>query len=175
MADFYQKITEGQGAVEDVIRKIPGFKGYFEKQDRRAADRILREHLVRVFEEEQREFNRIQLMVIQSGGIDKMEQIQRIDTMMRTFIDRIESAAGGYSGVFDAVKIDEEALARVYAFDNALLTYEDQFKTGLSQLEGAIGTETLGSVIQQLEMIVRDANSTILGRAEAMQGLSEAV
>lgn len=175
MADFYQKITEGQGAVEDLIRKIPGFKGYFEKQDRRAADRILREHLVRVFEDQQREFNRIQQSVIQSGAIDKMEQIQRIDTMMRTFIDRIESAAGGYSGVFDAVKVDEDALARVYAFDNALLTYQGQFAAGLEQLEQAIGTETLGSVIQQLEMVVRDANSTFLSRDEAMRGLASAV
>ena len=43
MPDFYQKIQADQGAVEDLVRQIPGFKGYFEKQDRRAADRLLRD------------------------------------------------------------------------------------------------------------------------------------
>jgi hypothetical protein len=112
---------------------------------------------------------------VQAGGIDKMEQVQRIDTMMRTFIDRIEGAGGGYAGLFDAVKVDEDALARVYAFDNALLTYQDQFAAGLEQLGQAIGTEALGSVLQQLEMVVRDANDTFLSRDEALKGLASAV
>ena len=52
MADFFQKITEHQGTVEDVMRKIPGFKGYLELEDRRDADRLLREQLARSFEEQ---------------------------------------------------------------------------------------------------------------------------
>jgi hypothetical protein len=69
MADFFQKVTENQGTVEDLIRKIPGFKGYFEKEDRRAADGLLREQLVRQFEEVRTEFTRLQRELIDSGGI----------------------------------------------------------------------------------------------------------
>jgi hypothetical protein len=46
---FFTRIAEGQGTIEDVARKLPGFKGYLAKQDRRAADRLLREHIVLVF------------------------------------------------------------------------------------------------------------------------------
>ena len=175
MADFYQKIADMQGSVEELIRKIPGFKGYFEKQDRRAADRLLREHLVRVFEEQLGEFTRLQKRLIDAGGIMYMERVQSIDTKLRTFIDRIESAASGYAGLFDAVKIEEDALARVYAFDNALLIYQDQFAAGLERFAEALGTDEVVGVLIQFDDIVTEANNTFKRRVEAMQGLQDAV
>ncbi|HEC22893.1 MAG TPA: hypothetical protein ENI95_08250 [Chloroflexi bacterium] len=175
MTDFFQRVTEEQGSLEELARKLPGFKGYFAKQDRRAADRLLREHLVRVFEEQLGEFTRLQKQLIDSGGIMYMERVQGIDTKLRTFIDRIESAAQGYAGIFDAVKIREDALDRVYAFDHALLAYKDQLVEGLRQLSEAIGTEEVGSVLTQLDALVTEANNTFKRRVEAMRGLQESV
>jgi hypothetical protein len=175
MADFYQKIVEMQGGVEDLVRKVPGFKGYFEKQDRRKADRLLREQLARVFEEQLGEFGRLQKQLINAGGIGYMERVQSIDTRMRTFIDRIESAAQGYAGLFDAVKVKEDALQRVYAFDSALLVYQDQFAAGLENFAEAIGTEELDGVLMQLDDLVTEMNNTFKRRVEAMQGLQDAV
>ncbi len=172
MTDFYQKITNVQGTLEDVVRRIPGFRGYFERQDRRAADRLLREHLVRVFEEQLGEFSRLQQQLVAMGGLTHMERVQAIDTQLRTFIDRIRTAPQGYAGVFDSVKITPDSLASVYAFDNALLAYQDQFSAGLQELAGAIGSaEALAGVLEQLESIVREANNAFRRRVETLQGL----
>jgi hypothetical protein len=180
MTDFYQKVTDMQGTVEDLVRKVPGFKGYFEMQDRRAADRLLREHLVTVFEQELNEFVRLQKELLDiPGGIGFMERVQGIQTKMQTFIDRIESAAEGYAGVFDAAKVDQAALDRVYAFDNTLLVYQQQFSTGLEELNTAITGEQEGAeiknVLRQLDDIVTEANNTFKFRTEAMRGLQESV
>ena len=174
MPDFYQKITDMQGGVEDLARMVPGLKEVFEKQDRRAADRLLREYLVREFEEQLSEFTRVQRRIVDQGGIMYMERVQAIDGKMRTFIDRIASAAAGYSGVFDAVKVNAEALERVYAFDNALLAYRDQFATGIQALEEAAGTEGIDDVLFQLEQVVSEANNTFKRRVEALQGSADA-
>jgi hypothetical protein len=173
MVDFFQKIVQDQGSVEDLVRKIPGFKGYFEKQDRRAADRLLREHLVKGFEQQLEEFGRLQRELVASGGLKYMERVQTIDTKMRTFIDRIESAPQGYAGLFDAIKVREEALARVYAFDYALLAYQDQLAQGLSALEDSLGGESVEAVLKQLDKVVREASKALDKRSEVMQGLSE--
>jgi len=169
MADFFRRITEEQGTLEDLARKIPGFKGYFEREDRRAADRLLREHLVRVFSELLAEFGRLQNEILNTGGIGYMERAQAVDAKLRTFIDRIESAPQGYAGLFDAIKVREEALARLYAFDNALLTYQEQFAAGLEQLEAAIGSGEVEGVLRQLDSVVTEANNTFKRRIEAMQ------
>jgi len=178
MPDFYQKIQADQGAVEDLVRQIPGFKGYFEKQDRRAADRLLRDHLVRVFEEQLGAFTGLQRELIDSpGGIMHMERVQNITTKLQTFIDRIGSAAQGYAGLFDATKVNEDELARLYAFDSALLQYQAQFEEGLGALEAAIGNDEVDmkNVLRQLDSIVTDANDTFKRRGEAMHELQDSV
>ncbi len=175
MPDFFQKITEQQGTIEEIARKIPGFKGYLENNDRRDADRMLRETLVRGLEEQHREFTSVQKDIVTSGGIAHMETLSSIDSRMRMFIDRIESAAQGYAGLFDAVKVKAEQLDNLYAFDNTLLVYIDQFRDGLAALKDSIGTDALGEVIKQLDALVDEANNTFKRRVEAMQGLQDAV
>jgi hypothetical protein len=169
MADFYQKITDMQGSVEDLIRKVPGFKGYFELEDRREADRLLRKHISQRFEELLSEFTRVEQQMISKSGLQYMERIQGIDTKLRTFIDRIDTAARGYAGVFDAIKVNEEALARLYAFDNALLTYQDQFAQGVQQLDTA-GAEGIEAILTQLDKVITEANNTFNHRSEAISG-----
>ena len=173
---FFAKIEEGQGTIEDVVRKIPGFNGYLAKQDRRAADRLLREHIVTVFEEQQREFTRLQNRLVDSGGIMYMERVSRIDNVLQTFIDRIRTAPQGYAGLFDAVKIRESELDRVYAFDNGLLVYSEQIEAGLERFGEAIeGNENVEDVLDQLEGVVREAGDLFRRRVEVMRGLDQAV
>jgi hypothetical protein len=172
---FFSKIVEGQGTIEDVVRKIPGFKGYLARQDRREADRLLREHIVLVFEERLREFTRLQNRLVDSGGIMYMEQVSRIDTALQTFIDRVRTAQQGYAGLFDAIKIREEALDRVYAFDNGLLVYSEQIAAGLKRLGDVIGGDGIGEVLDQLDEAVNEVAELFKRRAEAMKGLDQAV
>lgn len=171
MTDFYQKISEESGSLEDLARKMPGFGGYLKRNDRRAADRLLRERLVRVFEEQLTRFTRLQRDLVEAGGLRYMERVQSIDTGLRTFIDRVKTASSGYAGAFDAIKVDEEDIQKLYAFDNALLTYQDQLVAGLNQLEESIGTDGVAGVLRQLESVVADANNTFKRRAEALQTL----
>jgi hypothetical protein len=172
---FFTRIVENQGTIEDVARKLPGFRGYFSKQDRRAADRLLREHIVLVFEGLLREFTQLQNQMVDSGGLKYMEQARRIDTVLQTFIDRVRTAPEGYAGLFDAVKIREGELDKVYAFDNGLLVYSDQITAGLKRLEDAIGGDGLGAVLDQLDEAVRAVAELFRQRTEAMKGLDQAV
>ena len=47
-------------------------------------------------------------------------------SQLRTFIDKISTAARGYSGLFDAVKINEKELEAIYQFDVAFFDLGDQ-------------------------------------------------
>src|SRR5687767_10446834 len=107
MTDFFQTTTDIKTTLEDIFRTVHSFSGYLEKQDRRAADELLRKHLVRVFEEQLTEFDRVKQRLMSASGLTYMERVQGIDTKLRTFIDRIQTAARGYAGVFDAVKVKE--------------------------------------------------------------------
>lgn len=172
MADFYQEIQNDQDSLEELVRKLPGFKGYLAKEDRRAADRLLREHLVRVFEEQRDAFTRLQRDLIDAGRLDVMEQVQHIDVKLSSFIDRIRTASQGYAGLFDAIKFQEDDLQRLYGFDYALLGYQDQLQAGLHGLADAIPSdEDVKPILRQIEDIIVEATNTFKRRADDIQSL----
>ena len=175
MSDFYKRITDMQGSVESIVRKVPGFKGYFERQDRRAADKLLRDKLVREFQAQLADFSRLQVKLVDSGGMKYMSRVQSVNTRLQTLIDKIESAPQGYAGLFDATKVSEDTLRGVYALDNGMLTYEDQLATGLKSFGDAIGTDAVSGVLDQLDALITEMTNTFAKRVDAMQGLAQAV
>jgi hypothetical protein len=89
---------------------------------------------------------------------------------LRQFIDRIRTAAYGYSGLFDAVKINEAELAKVYQYDLALLQSVDDVAKAVDNLETAIGTDGLPAAIRQLTTLAQQAVVAFNKRAEVMIG-----
>jgi hypothetical protein len=43
MSDLFERITSQQDVIKKLFAKIPGFKGYVERVDRRNADQLLRD------------------------------------------------------------------------------------------------------------------------------------
>ena len=58
-------------------------------------------------------FRRLQREFINSGDIGYVDDLEAAAIKLRTFADRVRRATRGYSGLFDAVKINEEELGRV--------------------------------------------------------------
>jgi endonuclease/exonuclease/phosphatase (EEP) superfamily protein YafD len=51
MSDLFDKVTSQMDFVKKLATHIPGFSGYVERQNRRAADKLLRETVANRFEE----------------------------------------------------------------------------------------------------------------------------
>ena len=49
MDDFFQKVTSMQDPFKKLASYIPGFGGYVERQNRRDADKLLRDTVARRF------------------------------------------------------------------------------------------------------------------------------
>ncbi len=45
MSDLYDQIVNQRGSFEQLLARLPGFRGYVDKGARRTADRMLRDHL----------------------------------------------------------------------------------------------------------------------------------
>ncbi len=62
---------------------------------------------------------------------------------LRTFADRIRRATRGYSGLFDAVKINEEELGLLYKYDSQMLDLVDEVSRAVDNVEVSIGSDGL--------------------------------
>lgn len=145
------KARSGQRFLEQIVGAIPGFKGYHEKELRRDADRIEREHLASQLETCKRTLDMIANDVTRSGSLDAINDVETARKRLDKVVARIRYADRGYAGFFDAIKVDEAMLERVYQFDLGLI--EDvrsiraasdsagaaDVKAGLAALIAAIG------------------------------------
>jgi hypothetical protein len=115
------KARGGQNALERIANAIPGFRGYREKDLRRDADRLEREHLAGQLETCKKGLDQTAAALTRSGSLDGINDVETARKRLDKVIARIRYADRGYSGFFDAVKVDEATLARVYEFDGGLV------------------------------------------------------
>ncbi|MBI5825733.1 MAG: hypothetical protein HZB18_17025 [Chloroflexi bacterium] len=171
MSDFFEKVSSQVDPFKKLLSYIPGFSGYIERQNRRDADKILRETVARRFEEHWGRASNLQVEMVSGGMIKYVDDMEKAALALRTFIDKINTAARGYSGLFDAVKINEKELEAIYQFDTAFFDLGDQVGSALGNVEASLADETaLPAAIRNLTTLARLAVETFERRSEIVTG-----
>jgi hypothetical protein len=123
----------GQNFLEQIVNLIPGFGGYRDKELRRDADRLEREHIAARLEECKRPLNDIAAALTRSGGLEAINDVESAKKRLDKVIARIRYADRGYAGFFDTIKVDDTVLARVYEFDLSLLQQTETARQAIGQ------------------------------------------
>jgi hypothetical protein len=168
MADILGSITNARGLLEKIASKIPGFGGYMEKETRRTADKLLRETIASRYGDQLSRVSALQAQLVQSGGIEYVDDLQNAAIRLQRFIDTVKTAAYGYAGFFDAVKVKEDELAKLYAFDNALLDNATKITALVDAVEAALAGEGLPAAIKALTAAVAECNAAFERRKEVL-------
>jgi hypothetical protein len=160
VTDLYRKIIADRSGLEKIVARIPGFRGYKEMSARREADRMIREHVVQALKEQMQRLVAIEKKAMSGGNLSFVGKSKSAKTNYQTFIDRVQTAAPGYSGFYSANKVGSEELERVYAFDAALIKYADEMRGILDALDHALTQkEKVDETLTALESLVIDANA----------------
>jgi hypothetical protein len=149
-----------------ILGKIPGFSGYVERQTRRDSDKLLRETVASRFEEQWQRISGIQRDFISQGEISYVDDLEAAAIQLRTFADRIRRATRGYSGLFDAVKINEAELTKLYQYDAAMLELADEVGRAVDNVEASIGSDGLPAAIRNLTTTARQSATVFDRRKE---------
>jgi hypothetical protein len=178
MSDLIENILHKVGSDMDPFKKlmniIPGFKGYIQRQNRRDSDKLLRDTVAMRFEEQWQRISALQRDFISQGQISYVDDLEAAAIKLRTFIDRIRRAPRGYSGLFDAVKINEEELTKIYQYDAAMLELADEIGRAIDNVEASIGSDGLQAAIRHLVSTAQDCIQVYDRRSEVVFGSPEA-
>jgi hypothetical protein len=140
--------AENRNWIERILRHVPGFRGYLEKEYRRDSDELQRQWLADRLQRAKRAIDDAARPLVDAGQLDLLPQLDRLRGRLDKFIWRLRSAMQGYSGFFDLVRVDERVLDRVYELDVAVMdevqalaesieslpSRRDQFATALPEL-----------------------------------------
>jgi hypothetical protein len=164
------QVKDQMSGFEQLVAKIPGYKGYKEKELRREADKLLRDHIVNRMRTVKTQLDGLQHDLIGAGKFDLLDETGSAATQIQTFIDRVRTAAYGYSGLFDAARVKEDELDRVYEFDSALIGYADRIENAISNARAGIEGENPRALILMVRDLAREANATFNERQDVLRG-----
>lgn len=132
MSNGFDEARGQRNALERLGARIPGFRGFQDRELRRDVDRLQREHMAA-------ELGRIKAAARRSAGdytdagkIGVLAGFERLDKRLDGLSQGVRFADYGASGLFDPVKIGQPELERLYEFDLGLLA-------DLDALESAVG------------------------------------
>lgn len=126
--------------IGGLLDRIPGYRGYRSKEDRRDADRRVREHVVTVFTAEADRVGRVAAQLADQRRLTEIGPVDDFAQTLRHFIDRVRTATYGYGGLMGDRDVDAAALDQIRQFDEALLSGVDELRAPISDLEAALAS-----------------------------------
>lgn len=168
--DPIAKATSQMGGLESLLSKLPGIKGYREKDIRRDADKQLRDLLARELAERRTKITALQNDLLAAGGLLWMDDVEKLVSRLQLLIDRVKTAAYGYAGFFDIQRVKEDELTRLAQFDEALFEELPRLDTAIESLGAAIGAnEGIKEAVRALGNILARINETFGKRLDAIR------
>jgi hypothetical protein len=163
-------MSDQRNWLERLGDKIPGYGGYVSKERRRDADKLHRDHLADRLRAAKQPLNEVMRELSSGGRLFEVGPVDRVLKKLDQIENRVRFASYGYAGFFDAVKIQEPQLDRIYQFDLALVEKVE----GLERLARELGPKSstadgLKQAASELEGAADDLNRTFDERYRAIE------
>ena len=168
MGDLHEKALGQRNFVESIAAKIPGFKGYLDKELRRDTDKLQREHCANKLLNQKNAVKSALNDVIAGGDIDGITPFEKLMNRLDTVGQKIMAADRGYSGLFDAVKVEEEQLERVYRFDLSLMEGCTEVASKISHF-GSVDKDTMLELVKESIALVDSVEEYFNKREEILR------
>jgi len=137
--------------LERITSKIPGFSGYLEREMRREVDKMQRDYLAGQVDRARQALRARVRDWSRSGNLANLDLASSADKLLDRFANRIRHADYGYTGFFDAVKIWEEELDRLYEFDLALAEGVEELASRIESLPRAAAEDDVRALLEAVE------------------------
>ena len=121
--------------IEEALNRVPGYRGYRLKGERRDADRRVRAAVADAYAAELARVERIGRDLADARRLGEISAVERTSQSIRHYIDRVRSATPGYGGLFGDRDIDGIALDQLRLFDESLLLGIDELRPAIDRLE----------------------------------------
>lgn len=171
--DYKDRIDSDQGSLERLVRRIPGYKGYKDRELSREADKLLRGEISAQLSQQKERLLDVQRRLSRGGGLLLLGDLDLAVRRLETLADTVRTATYGYSGLFDAINIREEELSAIYEHDSALLEQLPVLASAVDAVDAAVGdAAAVREASDKLLDTIADFRRKWDGRRDAIMAVS---
>ena len=160
--------------IRDALDRVPGYRGYRLKEERRDADRRVRAAVADAYAAELARVERIGRDLANARRLGEIGSVERASQAIRHYIDRVRTATPGYGGLFGDRDIDGIALDQLRLFDEGLLLGVAELQPKIDRLEEAVASgqplgPTAGDVAETIEsqLLTFDTRQDVIESGQA--------
>lgn len=169
MMDGFEAAADRRNFLERLVNKIPGLRSYQERETRREVDKMQRDWLAAQIDRGRQGVQRKIRRWTRAGDLEGLDVASSLEKLLDRFANRIRHADYGYTGFFDAVKIREDELERLYEFD---LRLSDTVEDLANRIEALPDSEA-GTAVEDLLMVVEDADRAFDERSTIFEDVTQ--
>ena len=159
MTDPMDKVTEEKDLLGKLQNSVAGFVGYYDRERRRDADKMLRDTVADRYEEQWDRVSAIQAQMVAGKLLEYVDDVEAAAIKLRTFVDRLRGAPRGYAGFFDAVRVNQDELDSLYQYDLELLDDVGLVADAVDGLESAMSNRD--EIPAAIENLVKAATGAV--------------
>ncbi|MEM0314149.1 MAG: hypothetical protein QW056_00635 [Candidatus Bathyarchaeia archaeon] len=169
-----ERVSEHMSLLEKILKYVPGYRGYKEKEIRRETDRLVRIEVVNRLKSAKNTLKTALSDPLYMRRLSE-EDAWRLDTLLSR-LDRVERrlehAVAGYSGMFDSVKVREDKLDAVLQHDLGLIEKAEAIKGSVENfVKKQVMEEGRGVILNLLDK-ADELDALVNKRAEMLRGLT---
>jgi len=151
--DVYGQAKSQMRLSERIVAALPGFRGYKEKELRRESDKLIRNNLYLKLTKDKDNIKSISQKIADKRYMDVLTDIDRLNAKMDRIAEKVNHASYGYAGFYNIVKIKEENLDRMIAFDNQLLDEVNALTSSIEDLKTQLLSNNFANLKDKIQTI----------------------
>jgi hypothetical protein len=137
--DIRQKVEDDRGFLKRLQMLVPGFRGYREGEDLRAADSILRREVADKVKAARTTMENARQALTNAGQFATLTDLAPLIADLLRIEGQIRAAQQGYTGFTPAVRINPTQLDRLYEYDYGFATAADELNRTVGAIPGLLG------------------------------------
>lgn len=149
-----KKIQDNRDLIDRITVKLPGFKGFVEKAESYAADKIVRELLADRIQAFKNDVNAKLVELEKKQQRDALGDLDTLGLKLETLIRKCQHADFGRAAALSSMAISEEDKNRLLEYDWRLISGLDELEKKMGDLR-ATPAESAGTVISGIADTLR--------------------
>jgi len=173
---LFKRVEEEQSGFEKILKYLPGYRGYKEKEIRRETDKLVRNKVAASVESGIEKLGRAVRATTEERAFDKATRMDRLNMVLSKIAEKITHAPQGYAGMFDAIKVKEDDLDSLINFDASLTETAQKIDEACRLVLNAANKRQFGSLddgIDQVDTLTQQIENILAKREEKLLGIGE--
>ena len=155
--------------IPELLGRIPHYREYRSKEDRRDADKRLRDEIVLQLDGYMRQLDRVNAALADRREMSALGPVAQLEASIRLLSDRVRTASYGYGGLFSDRNVDDAALDQLHQFDSRMMQAVQQLESSINAVEKASETSDRLAAIEDSRKVMDHLQDLFRGRSNIVE------